>query len=46
MFCTRARSCARADDAKIAVGMCNAKPGSHLNVDSDTFLYVGSHVFV
>ena len=32
MFCTRARSCARADDAKsCAVGMRNAKPGNHLN---------------
>ena len=31
MFCTRARSCARADDAK-AVGMRNAKSGNHLNV--------------
>ena len=31
MFCTRARSCARADDAKsCAVGMRNAKPGNHL----------------
>ena len=34
MFCTRARSCARADDAKsCAVGMRNAKPGNHLNAD-------------
>ena len=33
MFCTRARSCARADDAKsCAVGMRNAKPGNHLKV--------------
>ena len=33
MFCTRARSCARADDAKsCAVGMRNAKPGNHLNL--------------
>ena len=32
MFCTRARSCARTDDAKsCAVGMRNAKPGNHLN---------------
>ena len=32
MFCTRVRSCARADDAKsCAVGMRNAKPGNHLN---------------
>ena len=32
MFCTYARSCARADDAKsCAVGMRNAKPGNHLN---------------
>ena len=32
MFCTRARSCARADDVKsCAVGMRNAKPGNHLN---------------
>ena len=31
MFCTRARSCARADDAKsCAVGMRNAKPGNRL----------------
>ena len=31
MFCTRARSCARANDAKsCAVGMRNAKPGNHL----------------
>ena len=33
MFCTRARSCARADDAKsCAVGMRNAKPGNHLKL--------------
>ena len=33
MFCTRARSCARADDAKsCAVGMRNAKPGNHLKI--------------
>ena len=32
MFCTRARSCARADDAKLcAVRMRNAKLGNHLN---------------
>ena len=32
MFCTRARSHARADDEKsCAVGMRNAKPGNHLN---------------
>ena len=32
MFCTRARSCARADDAKIscAVRVRNAKLGNHL----------------
>ena len=35
MFCTRARSCARADDAKsCAVGMRNAKPGNHLKASS------------
>ena len=33
MFCTRARSCARADDAKIVRSrMRNAKPGNHLKV--------------
>ena len=33
MFCTRARSRARADDEKsCAVGMRNAKPGNHLNL--------------
>ena len=33
MFSTRARSCARADDAKIVrstIRMRNAKPGNHL----------------
>ena len=36
MFCTRARSCARADDAKsCAVGMRNAKPGNHLKLSKD-----------
>ena len=38
MFCTRARSCARADDAKSwAVGMRNAKPGNHLKVSPYSF---------
>ena len=38
MFCTRARSCARADDAKpCAVGMRNAKPGNHLNKLTSVF---------
>ena len=38
MFCTRARSCARADDAKsCAVGMRNAKPGNHLKFGFDIY---------
>ena len=40
MFCTRARSCARADDAKsCAVGMRNAKPENHLKGESTIIDY-------
>ena len=47
MFCTRARSCARADDAKIVRSrnaQCNAKPGNHLNVTSGIFFLSGGRV--
>ena len=47
MFCTRARSCARADDAKsCAVGMRNAKPGNHLKKAVQNSHILGGGFFV